>query len=351
VGVKRGSGGVSIRRSTRGHATELARIGSTARPSAATDWMPRRPILALAAAASGFAVGTGIVAAAHGFDDSVQVARAPVPNVIGQSAPKAAAMLASKGFAAAIRRQTGPKGTGGRVLAQSPSPGESEAVRSTVVLTIAGRSRAPLSAPVPSVVGLSVRQAIGRLERMFRTTLVRTADTSTSGQVLTQTPRAGAIALIGSVVSLAVASRAHVPQVTVPALAGLAVEDAIARVKAVGLAANPVRESSETVASGIVIDSIPEAGASAAEGAMVTLRVSDGSRAGRSVAIPSLVDLTAEDATATLKAIGLSAVLVREPSETVASGVVISSTPVTGTSAERGATVTLTVSTGPAPVE
>jgi beta-lactam-binding protein with PASTA domain len=348
--TRRGTG----RDSTHGAVGDDASSGlgaqGTGRPPGPAAWMPGRPMLALAAAASSFAVGTGAVAVAGGFDESAHVTQGDIPNVIGQNASRATAILASNGFTAAIhRRPDRLHGLDGRVLAQSPSPGESRPLRSAVVLTVAGGLRPTLSAPVPSVVGLPVQQAIGRLKGLFRTELVRVAGTTTAGRVMVQAPRAGSMALIGSVVSLTVSSSARVPQVTtVPVLAGVAVEGAVARLKAIGLSANPMRESSETVASGIVIDSIPEAGASVAEGSTITLKVSAGPRGGQPVPVPPLAGLAVEGALARLKVIGLSAGLVREPSETVDPGVVIGSAPAAGASVEPGSTVTLTVSTGPA---
>jgi beta-lactam-binding protein with PASTA domain len=317
-------------------------------PPGSAAWVPGRPLLTLVAAVSGFAFGSGAVAVAGGFDESVHVTHGYIPNVIGQNASRAAAILASDGFTATIHRGSDLHGVGsGRVLAQSPSPGKSKPLRSTVVLTVADRSKGTVSAPVPSVVGLPVQQAIERLGRLFHAEVVRVVSTTTAGQVMVQAPRAGSIALIGSVVSLTVSSGARVPQVSVPVLAGLAVEKAIARLKAVGLSATPVREPSETVASGIVIGSIAEAGASVPEGSRVTLKVSSGPGPGRLIPVPPLTGLSVEVAVMRLKAIGLSAGFAREPSETVALDIVIGSTPAAGASVEPGSTVTLTVSTGP----
>jgi beta-lactam-binding protein with PASTA domain len=346
--VRRGAGRDSTHGAVGGDAGNGLGAEGTGRPPGPAAWVPGRPMLTLAAAASGFALGTGAVAVAGGFDESAHVTYGHIPNVIGQNASRAAAILASNGFAATIHRRSDLHGVDGRVLAQSPSPSESKPLRSTVVLTVAGRSRATLNAPVPSVVGLPVQQAIGRLEGLFRTELVHVVGTTTAGRVMVQAPRAGSIALIGSVVSLTVSSGARVPQVTVPVLAGAAVEDAVTRLKAIGLSADPMREPSETVASGIVIASIPEAGASVAEDSTVTLKVSDGPRGGRLVPVPPLAGLAVEDAVMRLKVIGLSAGLVRESSETVDSGAVIGSSPAAGASVESGSTVTLTVSAGPA---
>ena len=57
-------------------------------------------------------------------------------------------------------------------------------------------------------------------------------------------------------------------------LAGLTAEEAEATLKATGLAADQVSESSEKVHPGVVIDSTPTAGTYVGKGSTVTLKVS-----------------------------------------------------------------------------
>jgi beta-lactam-binding protein with PASTA domain len=254
------------------------------------DWVPRRPLLTLAVGLAGFALGTGATAIAHGFNSS------HVPDVIGRDASQAEAILAANGFHAAIHRQRSLYGGDGRILGQSPSPGESEARGSTVVLTVAAES----SALVPNVVGLPAHQAIARLERHFDTKLIPVVGTNTTSQVLSQAPRAGAIARIGSVVSLVVSTHRPAPLVPVPHLVGLAVEEAEARLKAIDLSAEQVSEPSEEVRSGVVIDSTPAAGTSVEKGSTVTLKVSSGPPG---VTVPAPAGHTAKEGEARLKGI------------------------------------------------
>jgi serine/threonine-protein kinase len=138
----------------------------------------------------------------------------------------------------------------------------------------------------------------------------------------------------------------RVPLVTVPALAGLTAKEAEATLKATGLGTGLISESSEKVHPGVVIDSTPTAGTSVEKGSTVTLKISSGARSElpSRVTVPALAGLTLEEAEATLKATGLAAEQVSEPSEKVPPGVVIDSTPTAGTSVEKGSTVTLKVS-------
>jgi beta-lactam-binding protein with PASTA domain len=256
-------------------------VGAACRSRPAA-WVPRRPILTLAAAVAGFAVGTGTIAVAQGLKNSTpsirgitKVIYARLPDVVGRDASHATAILATHGFAAEIHRQTGLHGAGRRVLAQSPTPGESKPRGSTVVLTVAAGPNIISSALVPNVVGLPAQQAIKLLEHRFGTKLVRVPSAATNDQVLTQAPRAGTISQLGSVILLTVSSGASpVPLVTVPALVGLTAEEAEATLKATGLAAEQVSEPSEKVHPGVVIDSTPTAGTSVEKGSTVTLKVS-----------------------------------------------------------------------------
>ncbi len=330
-----GQGGVSGGSGTTGGPYRL-------RPA---DLVPRQPMLALAGAAASFVLGTGAVAAAHGLNNTQY---AHLPNVVGQSASEATAILATDGFVAAIHSQRTLHGAGHRVLAQSPSPGESKPRGSTVALTVAAAPIGKVSGPVPNVVGLPIQQAIGRLEKSrFGTKLVRVASTAPTGQVLTQAPQPGAIATLGSVVSLAVSGGRQKPLlVTVPKLASLPAEVAETMLKAIDLSAIRVPESSEKVPSGSVIGSAPAAGVSVKKGTTVTLNVSSGSSSPSSETVPDLAGLPVEVAETKLKAIGLSASRVSESSEKVPSGLVISSSPAAGVAVEKGSTVTLSVSTG-----
>jgi serine/threonine-protein kinase len=350
----RGTGRNSTRHSGQGDASaDSSTVGPACRSRPAA-WVPQRPTLTIAVAVAGFAIGTGTIAIAQGLknsappiQDTAKAIYARLPDVIGRDASNATAILATNGFAAEIHRQTGLHGTGRRVLAQSPSPGVSKPLGSTVVLTVAAGPSSISSALVPNVVGLPAQQAIRLLEHQFGTKLVRVPNAATNDQVLTQAPRAGTISQLGSVILLTVSSGAsRVPLVTVPALAGLTAKEAEATLKATGLGTGLISESSEKVHPGVVIDSTPTAGTSVEKGSTVTLKISSGARSElpSRVTVPALAGLTLEEAEATLKATGLAAEQVSEPSEKVPPGVVIDSTPTAGTSVEKGSTVTLKVS-------
>jgi beta-lactam-binding protein with PASTA domain len=289
--ARRGAGDSSARRSGQRDVTAHARSAGNGIPPGRPGWVPRQPILAIVAAVAGFAVGTGSIALAGGLKTTERASttsHAQIPNVVGHGASRAVAILEAHDFTAAIHARKASHGDDGRVLAQSPSPGQSRPRGSTVVLSIAIgpngvstvlRSNGHLSSQVPNVVGLPLKQAISRLEGWFGTTVTTVESEITTNQVLAQKPRAGEIASLGSVISLVISRGASAPQVVVPAVAGLELQAAAGKLKAVGLRAGVVRESSETVPSGVVIGSSPLAGESVGKGSEVTLTVSTELRA------------------------------------------------------------------------
>ena len=101
----------------------------------------------------------------------------------------------------------------------------------------------------------------------------------------------------------------------------------------------------ETVPAGQVATESPAAGASLREGATVTLYPSKGP-APR--AVPDLAGLTQDAAVARLTGAGFADRIVTQHSETVAQGTVLDWSPRQGLQ-PKGATVTVTVSSGPAP--
>jgi beta-lactam-binding protein with PASTA domain len=288
--ARRGAADSSARRSGQRDVTTRATSTGGGIPPGPRGWVPRQPILTLIAAVAGFAVGTGSIAVAGGLKNSTRTierastaSHARIPNVVGHGASRAVAILEAHDFTATIHGRKASHGDDGRVLAQSPSPGQSRPRGSTVVLTIAispndlstvlrpdGHSRAQ----VPNVVGLPLKRAISRLDSWFGTTVTTVESAVTTNQVLTQKPRAGEIASLGSVISLVISSGASVSQVIVPAVAGLEFQAAAGKLKAVGLRAGVVRESSETVPPGVVIGSSPVTGESVGKDSEVTLTVS-----------------------------------------------------------------------------
>lgn len=108
----------------------------------------------------------------------------------------------------------------------------------------------------------------------------------------------------------------------------------------------PVEEFNETVPAGVIYDQKPKAGSSVKEGSSVKVWVSKGKE---NFTLPDLVDTRASKGIDSLLEMGLTVPedTIRENSETVAAGHIISSDPPAGTNVSAGDSVQLVISKGP----
>lgn len=125
-----------------------------------------------------------------------------------------------------------PRVRRGRVLMQTPLPGEEVPRGSTVRIVLSG---GPEIRTVPAITGLSRTDAIGLLQRHgFRVAIRNVRDRREEGTILGLRPEPGGEAAVGSVVELVISSGP--PFVPVPGVVGLTSSDARARLQAAGLA-------------------------------------------------------------------------------------------------------------------
>jgi serine/threonine-protein kinase len=136
---------------------------------------------------------------------------------------------------------------------------------------------------------------------------------------------------------------------SVPAVVSLQQAAAVEKLGAAGLQVEVGDPAySETVPAGVVISTDPGTGSQVLDGGTVTLTVSKGQER---YTLPELAGLPLEQAEREIAGLNLSVGTTAERwSETVAAGVVISSSPETGTVLTRGAGVDLVVSKGRRPI-
>lgn len=115
-----------------------------------------------------------------------------------------------------------------------------------------------------------------------------------------------------------------------------------------GFSTDVTPRNSDSVPKGQVIGQDPGGNTKAEKGSTVTLTVSDGPS---QVEVPELVGLTEKSAIGRLTKAGLKSETTNASSTDVEKGRVISASPDQGEQAPKGATVTLTVSSGPEQVE
>lgn len=202
-------------------------------------------------------------------------------------------------------------------------------------------------ATVPDVVGEPEAVAVALLirdgfEPVLRYTVV---DDEPFDVVLSQSPAGFTEAAVGSQVLLQIASRAET--VTVPNLAGLIEEDALAALREAGLVrGNVTRQTSSTVPEGQVIASDPPTGTVVPRGSAVSYTISDGEEM---VRVRPVVNTEESDAVERLRDQGLEVAIERSFSPTVPDGFVIAQDPVAGTEVPVGTIVTILISQGAEP--
>ena len=195
---------------------------------------------------------------------------------------------------------------------------------------------------VPAVVGAQRAEAERELdEREFESEVKLVDSERRAGTVVAQRPDPGTLYGEGGIVVLTIArdpQRAEVPDVT-----GLRLAQALERLRAAGL-----RGRSETIRSqqprGRVIRQVPAAGTEVDKDQPVVVIVSAGRQ---QVAVPTLVGLTAEEATSRLTRDGFRTRVTRVPS-TDPEGLVVAQAPRAGTQTPRGSVVRINVSQGQA---
>jgi serine/threonine-protein kinase len=156
----------------------------------------------------------------------------------------------------------------GRVLMQSPLPGEEVARGSTVRIVL---SAGPEVRQVPVIQGMARAEIIGLLQRHgFRVAVRRVSDRRESGTILGLIPAAGQRAAVGSIVVILISNGP--PFVRVPPVVGLASADARARLQAVGFEVGRLGyDPSSAEPAGTVVAQTPVAGDSLRQGSGVRL--------------------------------------------------------------------------------
>ena len=127
-----------------------------------------------------------------------------VPDVVGQTETVAEQMIRDKGFGAPVKEYEFSNDIEqGTVISQSPEGGEEGKADDTITLVI---SQGVENAKVPSVTGMSQEEATNTLQGQGFTVNVEQAfsDTVATGNVISQTPAAGAYSEKGASVTLSV---------------------------------------------------------------------------------------------------------------------------------------------------
>jgi beta-lactam-binding protein with PASTA domain/tRNA A-37 threonylcarbamoyl transferase component Bud32 len=199
------------------------------------------------------------------------------------------------------------------------------------------------NATVPNVVGIREELAKQKItDAGLVPKIQRAASTEfDKGIVMDQRPDASTQVEKGVEVTLIVST--GVPKATIPNVVGMDYAAAVDALNAVNLKAERKNVFSKKP-SGQVVAQDPPAQEVVPEGTVVTLNVSKGAK---TVAVPDVLDQSEASAKSELEAAGFKVQVINAPSDTTPEGFVAAQSPDPGTDANKGSTVTITVSTGP----
>ena len=195
-----------------------------------------------------------------------------VPKVVGEPVEKAVTLLTEAGYEP-IRYETqfSDKAKEGTIIRQTPEGGDETKPGRKVYLIVSGGKEMVI---VPNFTGLNLKDARISLVRanleLGKTELVFT-DSSPSGIVFRQYPRAGEKISALRQVTLYVSQGPKTGLVATPSLMGVTLEEAIRRLSAVGLAVGQRTYENNVGVPGTVFAQYPEAGELVSEGSSVEL--------------------------------------------------------------------------------
>jgi serine/threonine-protein kinase len=261
---------------------------------------------------------------------------ATVPFVEGQVEALAKQNITKAGLKPRVRREPSANTPEGKVIRQSPGGGEKIARGNKVTIFV---SQGPPQVTVPNVVGMSQSEAEALLEsRHLQADPHTVPNDQPEGTVVGQDPGADEVVNVDTVVRINIATG---PQpVGVPDEVGKSYSDALSELQGLGFAVRRVDVESEQPAETVVNQS-PPANSAQPKGSTVVLKVSKGPN---TTAVPDVVDLDQDTATATLRSAGFQvAVQERDTSDPAQDGVVLSQTPRGGKQADIGSTITIMV--------
>ncbi len=205
---------------------------------------------------------------------------------------------------------------------------------------------------VPDVRGMSEENARALLNKKRLGIHVVTRKESKkykAGKISKQTPEAGEKVSKHTKVEVVVSSGLVGSKKAIPDVRGMSETEAQNELEEAGFKVTSSFQYDDSVESGKVISTTPEAGTKAEKGSTVTMLVSQGSNKKTVPDVRGMADATAQS---TIKSYGFNVGTVTyDYSDSVEKGMVISQTVEPGTKASAGTSISITVSNGPKPEE
>jgi serine/threonine protein kinase len=222
------------------------------------------------------------------------------------------------------------------VFQQTPRPGDKTPKNNFVTIYV---SLGPPKTEVPSVVGESLDKALADLQdAKLKGKAIQTESDKPQGQVIAQSPTAGASVKQGETVKLKV-SKGPKP-IAVPNVVGSTFESANSTLLGMGFGVKREVVTSDAPKD-TVVDTSPGVGTLQPPGTLITVTVSKGPTTST---VPDVTTLSQSDAQATLKASGFGVKIVSQPvTDQSQDGIVQTQDPPGGSQQSPGTTVTIAV--------
>ncbi|HEY7605036.1 MAG TPA: Stk1 family PASTA domain-containing Ser/Thr kinase [Gaiellaceae bacterium] len=259
-----------------------------------------------------------------------------VPFVEGIKEVNAVAKIRDAGLSVHLVRQPDDKVPETYVISQDPGGGTRTDKGNPVTIVV---SNGLPKVDVPGVVGDQATDAVAAItERGLKADVHHIPSDKETGTITGQDPAAGTRVVKGSKVRINVSDGPK--QVAIPPVVGVPYDQAAAQLQGAGFAVAR-RDVESNDPKDTVVQEDPPANSLAAKGSTVTLYVSKGPT--ESV-VPDVSSFSRADAIATLRNSGFKVVVEEsDVQDQTLAGVVLFQTPQAGSSAEPGATVTITV--------
>ena len=260
-----------------------------------------------------------------------------VPNLVGKNLDYAKEALPSGNLQLGTATTKPSTLTVGTILDQTPAAGSSVPVGTLVNYSISGTTVA-----VPNLAGLTQDKAVQALTAVnLALGMVGSVESAqTVGTVVSQSPGAGESVLAATKVNLNLA----VPRkVSIPSLIGMSVDQATMVLRGVQLKLASTSQTESDQTPNTILTQDPPAGQVVVVGTTVNVTIA----IPRTVQVPNLASLTQAAAQSVLSPLKLQLVVSGSAINNLAAGLIVSQSPVAGTKASQGSSVSVVLSLGP----
>ena len=262
-----------------------------------------------------------------------------VPDLVGKTVTEAENTLKDMGLELVIAKKViDPEKPKDVIISQDPQAGSKVSKGGTVEVVV---SKGQELVTVPDCRGLSRERAEALIDDANLKVGDVTEEFSASipqGKVSSQSPEPGAKESVGATVDLAISKGPEM--VVVPNVVGMTKDAAIKKLEEAGFKAE-AQDVASTQPEGNVTEQNPAAGQKAAKGSKVVISVA---KKAEVVTVPNVIGASRSTAETTLTNAGLVASVVeRQATDPAEVGFVIDQDPPSGTTAQKGSTVTIYV--------